>query len=38
MIMAQKNEINSKSFKYKASITGSTYNVNNDADGYNANK
>ena len=33
-----KNVINSKSFKYKTSITGSTYNVNNNVDGYNANK
>ena len=33
-----KNVINSKSFKYKASLTGSTYNVNNNVDDYDANK
>ena len=33
-----KNVINSKSFKYKTSITGSTYNVAATAEGYNANK
>ena len=33
-----KNVINSKSFKYKTSITGSTYNVNDDDPAYNANK
>ena len=33
-----KNVINSKFFKYKTSITGSTYNVDNNADGYDANK
>ena len=33
-----KNIINSKSFKYKTIITGSTYNVTATAEGYNANK
>ena len=33
-----KNVINSKSYKYKASTAGITYNVNNNADGYDANK
>ena len=33
-----KNVINSKSFKYKTSITGSTYNVTATAEGYDANK
>ena len=33
-----KNVINSKSFKYKTSITGSTYNVAATAEGYDANK
>ena len=33
-----KNVINSKFFKYKTSITGSTYNVDNNADDYDANK
>ena len=33
-----KNEINSKSFKYKTSITGSTYNVAATARDYDANK
>ena len=33
-----KNVINSKSFKYKTSITGSTYNVPATAEGYDANK
>ena len=33
-----RNIINSKSFKYKASITGSTYNVETTAEGYDANK
>ena len=32
------NGINSESFKYKTSITGSTYNVNINADGYGENK
>ena len=32
------NVINSKSFKNKTSVTGSTYNVNNNADGYDTNK
>ena len=39
MIMVQiKNVINSKSFKYKTSITGSTYNVAVTAGDYDANK
>ena len=29
---------NSKSFKYKASITKNTYNIGNDEEGYDANK
>ena len=33
-----KNVINSKSFKYKTSITGSTYNVTATAEGYDADK
>ena len=33
-----KNVINSKSFKYETSITGSTYNVATTAAGYGANK
>ena len=33
-----KNVINSKSFKYKTSITRSTYNVAATAEGYDANK
>ena len=33
-----KNVINSKSFKYKTSITGSTYNVAPTAGDYDANK
>ena len=33
-----KNLINSKSFKYKTSITGSNYNVAATAEGYNANE
>ena len=33
-----KNVINSKSFKYKTSITGSTYNVAAGTQGYNVNK
>ena len=33
-----KNVINSKSFKYKTSITGSTYNVAATAEDYDANK
>ena len=33
-----KNVINSKSFKYKASITGSTYNVATTAGDYDSNK
>ena len=33
-----KNVINSKSFKYKTSITGITYNVAATAEGYDANK
>ena len=33
-----KNVINLKSFKYKTSITGSTYNVAATAEGYDANK
>ena len=33
-----KNVINSKSFKYKTSITGSTYNMAAAAEGYDANK
>ena len=33
-----KNVINSESFKYKTSITGSTYNVAATAEGYDANK
>ena len=33
-----KNVINSKSFKYKTSITGSTYNVAATAEGYDVNK
>ena len=33
-----KNVINSTSFKYKASITGSTYNVAATAEGYDANQ
>ena len=33
-----KNLINSKSFKYKTSITGSTYNVAATVRGYDANK
>ena len=33
-----KNVINSKSFKYKTSITGSAYNVAGTAEGYYANK
>ena len=33
-----KNVINSKLFKYKTSITGSTYNVAATAEGYNVNK
>ena len=33
-----KNVINSKSFKYKISITGSTYNVEATAEDYDANK
>ena len=33
-----KNVINSTSFKYKTSITGNTYNVDDDADGYDADK
>ena len=33
-----KNVINSKSFKYKISITGSTYNVAATAEEYDANK
>ena len=33
-----KNVINSKSFKYKASITGSSYNVAATAGHYNVNK
>ena len=33
-----KNVINSKSFKYKTSITGSTYNVTTTVNGYDANK
>ena len=33
-----KNVINSKTFKYKTSITGSTYNVAATAEGYDANK
>ena len=33
-----KNVIYSKSFKYKTSITGSTYNVAATVEGYNANK
>ena len=32
-----KNVINSMSFKYKTSITGSTYNMAATAEGYNAN-
>ena len=28
----------SKSFKYKTSITGKTYNIGNDEEGYDANK
>ena len=35
---ANKNVINSKSFKYKKSITGSPYNVLATAEGYDANK
>ena len=33
-----KNVINSKSFKYKTSIAGSTYNVATTAEGYDSNK
>ena len=33
-----KNVINSKSFKYKTSITGSTYNMAATAESYNSNK
>ena len=33
-----KNVINSKYFKYNTSITESTYNANNNPDGYDANK
>ena len=33
-----KNVINSKSFKYKTSITGSTHDVAAAAEGYDANK
>ena len=33
-----KNVINSKSFKYKTSITGSTYNVTATAEGYEGTK
>ena len=33
-----KNVINSKPFKYKTSITGSTYNVEANAGDYDANK
>ena len=32
-----KNVINSKSFNYKTSITGSTYNVTTDTRGYDTN-
>ena len=35
---SNKNVINSESFKYKTSITGSTYNVADTAEDYDANK
>ena len=35
---ADKNVINSKTFKYKTSITASTYNVAADTRGYDRNK
>ena len=38
MLIAQKNLIKSKSFKYKASITRSTYNATATARGYDADK
>ena len=35
---ANRNVVNSEAFKYKNKITGNTYNVNADADGYDVNK
>ena len=35
---ANRNVVNSEAFKYKNKITGDTYNVNADADGYDVNK
>ena len=37
-VFDNKNVVNSSTFKYKNKIIGDTYNVNDDDDGYDANK